>query len=171
MHKLTQRTYIGRIEAGTLYVPRQQIDRDIMQCQDEPQVEITIRPERKGKTQEQLGAFHGPMLDQIQADYMAKDGVYKSTDRIKYELKEAFLTKEKKYWSDGSPVLLQIAHPEKKGVTMTWHMEQVPSLADLSMDEMRSFIDAILTYFLHERGLTIVIDPAESRRVKKQHRK
>lgn len=159
--KLKTLTYIGRIEGGVLHVPRRRMQHDIAQVMDEPMVEITIRPEKRGKTQEQLGAFHGPIVEQIQADYMARDGVYKSEDRIKFDLKNQFLIKEKKYWSDGSPVLLQIQHPEKKGVTMTWHMEQVPSLADLSLEQMRDFIDRILEWYQHERGLTIIIDPAQ----------
>lgn len=43
-----------------------------------------------------------------------------------------------------------------------WHVEEIPSLADLSIDDARSFIDAILEFYLHERGLTIVIDPEEA---------
>lgn len=38
-------------------------------------------------------------------------------------------------------------------------MEELPSLASLDIEQMNSFIAAILEYFLHERGLSIEIDP------------
>ena len=157
--KLKLLTYIGRIEGGVLHVPRRRMQHEIAQVMDEPMVEITIRPERRGKTMAQLGAFHGPIVEQIQTDLMATDGVYKSEDRIKQELKEMFLTKVPQFYDDGSPVLIKIRHPERKGVTYDWHYEKVPSLADLSLEQMRDFIDRILEWYQHERGLTIIIDP------------
>ena len=45
---------------------------------------------------------------------------------------------------------------------MEWHVEEVPSLSDLSIDEARGFINDILEFYLHERGLNIVIDPDEA---------
>ena len=71
-----------------------------------------------------------------------------------------FLPKEKQYYTDGSPVMLILQHPERKGVTYQWHLEKTPSLADLSIEQMRGFIDAILEYYLHERGRHIVIESA-----------
>jgi hypothetical protein len=159
--KLKTLTYIGRIEGGVLHVPRRRMQHDISQVMDEPMVEIIIRPEKRGKTQEQLGAFHGPIVEQIQADYMDRDGVYKSEDRIKQDLKEMFLPKVPQFYDDGSPVLIKIRHPERNGVYYDWHYEKVPSLADLSLEQMRDFIDRILEWYQHERGLTIIIDPTQ----------
>lgn len=168
MYKLRSLTYIGRIEGGVLYAPRQRIAKDTAQVFDEPVVEITIRPERRGKTWEQLGAFHGPIVEQVQADYMAREGVYKSEDRIKEELKEQFLIKKQRFYNDGSPVIRLLKHPERPGIYYEWHYEETPSLADLSIEEMRDFIDRILEFFQHERGLTIIIDPAEKKRWRKK---
>lgn len=168
MHKLRSLVYIGRIEGGVLYAPRQRIAKDTAQVFDEPVVEISIRPERRGKTWEQLGAFHGPIVEQVQADYMAREGVYKSEDRIKEELKESFLKKVPQFYNDGTPVMIKLRHPERKGVYYDWHFEKTPSLADLSIEEMRDFIDRILEFFQHERGLTIIIDPAEKKRWRKK---
>lgn len=42
------------------------------------------------------------------------------------------------------------------------------SLADLSLEQMRDFIDRILELHLHERGLDIIIDPAEKNRRRKK---
>jgi len=159
--KLKTLTYIGRIEGGVLHVPRRRMQHDISQVMDEPMVEIIIRREKRPKTWLQIKAFHGPIIEQIQADYMVREGVYKSEDRIKQELKEMFLKKEPQFYDDGSPVIIKIQHPERSGVTYDWHYEKLPSLADLSIEQMRDFIDAILNHFLHERGLDIQIDPSE----------
>lgn len=154
MKYLSKSFTIARIESGKLIANKEAIAADVAKMKD-GEVGITIEPYKRLKTWEQLKAFHGPILQQIQADVQEREGVFKSLDRIKDELKNKFLTKEKKYWSDGSPVLLQISHPEKKGVTMTWHMEEVPSLADLTVDRMNSFISEILEFYLHDQGLSI----------------
>lgn len=88
---------------------------------------------------------------------MGMNAIYKTKDRIKHELKEQFLTKQRRYWSDGSPVIIRIKHPEKKGVFMEWHMEEVPSLAKLTKNQMREFFDSIRDYYLHTHGLDIQI--------------
>jgi hypothetical protein len=88
---------------------------------------------------------------------MSTNGLYKTKDRIKHELKEMFLTKKRRYWSDGSPVIIIIRHPEKKGVFMEWHMEEVPSLAKLTKNQMREFFDAIRDHYLHNFSLDIQI--------------
>ena len=41
-------------------------------------------------------------------------------------------------------------------------MEELPSLADLDIEQMNSFIAAIVEYFLHERGLSIEIYPEKA---------
>ena len=154
MKHLQKSFTIARIESGKLIANKAAIAKDVAKMKD-GEVGVTIEPYKRLKTWEQLKAFHGPILQQIQADVQEREGVFKSLDRIKDELKNKFLDKEKKYWSDGSPVLLQIAHPEKKGVSMTWHMEEVPSLADLTVEQMNSFISEILEFYLHEQGLSI----------------
>lgn len=88
------------------------------------------------------------------------EGVYKSLDRVKHELKDQFLQKQKRYWDDGSPVIIKITHPTKQGVSMDWHFEELPSLASLSIDQARSFIDHIIDYFHQKYQYPIVIDPA-----------
>lgn len=160
MKHLQKSFTVARIESGKLIANKQAIAADVAMMKD-GDVSVSIEPYKRLKTWEQLKAFHGPILQQIQADVQNREGVFKSLDRIKDELKNKFLTKEKKYWSDGSPVLLQIAHPEKKGVTMTWHFEETPSLADLTVEEMNGFISEILEFYLHEQGLDIQIDSPE----------
>lgn len=162
--KLTKRYYTGSLENGKLFVPGDRIKADMLRYADEPVVEITIAPERREKTHAQLAVFHGPIIEQIQSFYMAVDGVYKSDDRIKEELKNQFLPKVPQFYSDGSPVIIKVRHPEKKGVFYDWHFEKAPSLADLSIEQMRGFISEILEYFLHERGLEIQIDTSISKR-------
>lgn len=161
MHRLTELRYLGSLKDGKITLPRARMERELALCEDEPDIEIIIRREKKPKTWAQIKAFHGPIVEQVQADYMAREGIYKSADRIKQELKEMFLPKVPQFYDDGSPVIIKIQHPERKGVTYDWHLERVPSLADLSIEQMRAFIDAILNHFLHERALDIQIDSAE----------
>lgn len=124
---------------------------------------MRLRPVGRNKTLEQLAVFHGPIVEQIQAHYMAAEGIYKCRERIKSELKDQFLPKQKQYWDDGSPVILKIPHPEKSGVSYHWHLEQVPSLSSLTIDQFRGFIDAIITHFLHTAGLSIEIYPDQKK--------
>lgn len=149
--------YLASLTDGKLNLPRARMERELKAWGNSPDVEVIIREEKRPKSWAQIKAFHGPVCEQVQAHYMDTDGVYKSLDRVKQELKEAFLTKEKQFYSDGSPVMVKILHPERKGVYYDWHMEALPSLADLSIEQMRSFIDAICNWFLHERGLQIEI--------------
>lgn len=158
MPRLNELKYLASLKDGKLTLPRKRMEKELAMCEDEPDVEVIIRREKRPKTWAQIKAFHGPVIDQVQADFMAREGVYKSADRIKQELKEMFLPKEKQFYNDGSPVMIKIAHPERKGVVYEWHLERLPSLADLSIEQMRGFIDAIIEYFRHEVGLEIIID-------------
>lgn len=160
--KLTSLSWPVTISNGELHVPRERMFKDIAQLADNPEAMLLLKPIDNPKTHRQLRTFHGPIIEQVQSFIMATDGVYKSVDRIKYDLKEQFLQKRKKYWDDGSPVIWKIQHPTKPGVCMEWHVEEVPSLSELSIDEARGFINDILEFYLHERGLTIVIDPDEA---------
>ena len=152
-------SYECEIKAGQLIAPRQRIKKEISFLADCPEVVMVLKPAGKAKTLQQLRVFHGVIIPQIQDFYMATEGLYKSSDRIKAELKEQFLPKMKRYYDDGSPVIINIAHPTKPGVKMQWHFEETPSLSTLTIDQVRGFIDAILGHFLHEMGLVIEIDP------------
>lgn len=163
MPRLTSLRYLASLKDGRLTLPRARMEAELKLCDDEPDVEVIIRREKRPKTWEQLKAFHGPIIEQVQADTMAREGVYKCAERIKDELKEQFLPKAKQYYDDGSPVMIHVQHPERRGVAYAWHLEKVPSLESLSVEQMRSFIDAILEFYLHEMGLNIVIDPALSK--------
>ena len=161
--KLTQLLYLCEIKDGQLLAPRPRIRKDLAEMLDCPEVEMRLRPVGKDKTLEQLAVFHGPIIEQIQAYYMAAEGIYKCRERIKSELKDQFLPKKKQYWDDGSPVLVKIPHPEKQGVWYQWHLEQTPSLSTLTVDGFRGFIDAILSHFLHSEGLSIEIYPDQKK--------
>ena len=52
-------------------------------------------------------------------------------------------------------------HPDKKNVSYLWHMEVLPSLADLKVDEMNQFISDIISHFWEAHGESIVIDSPE----------
>ena len=158
MPDFTQLTYTASIVKGQLLIPnRAAMRNDLLDIGDCEGVTVTIKPEGEAKTNKQIRAFHGPILEQIQAFEMATNGLYKTKDRIKHELKEAFLQKQRRYWSDGSPVIIKIQHPEKKGVHMEWHMEEVPSFGKLTKNQMREFFDAIRDHYLHNHGLDIQI--------------
>ena len=157
--RLVSLSWIVEIQDGKLIVPGERLKQEISEIQDTPEARLQLAPLENPKTHRQLRTFHGCIVPQVQAFEMATDGVYKSVDRIKYELKDRFLEKQKRYWDDGSPVIIRITHPTKPGVGMDWHMEELPSLSKLTIDQARSFIDRICEYYLHERGLHIEIDP------------
>lgn len=156
--KLISLSWIVEVKDGKLIVPGERLKKEISELQDTPEARLQLAPMENPKTHRQLRTFHGCIVPQVQAFEMATGGVYKSLDRIKYELKEKFLEKRKRYWDDGSPVIIKISHPTKSGVSMDWHMEELPSLSKLTIDQARSFIDRILEYYLHECGLHIEID-------------
>ena len=149
--------YTGAVINGQLAIAeRERMRADFKEAGNCDSAKIIIKLGGDEKTAPQMRAFYGAIIEQVSAFEMDVNGVFKSNDRIKDELKRAFLPLRKRYWSDGSPVIIKIAHPEKKGVTVDWHVEEVPSLADLSMDEMRAFFDAIISHY-QERGLIIEI--------------
>mgnify|MGYP003559068863 FL=1 len=160
MHRLKPLHYLASLKDGKLTLPRARMEKELAMCEDEPDVEVIIRREKRPKTWPQLKVFHGTIIEQVQADMMATQGVYQCAEKIKHDLKEMFLPKEKQYYTDGSPVMLTLQPPERKGVTYQWHLEKTPSLADLSIEQMRGFIDAIIEYYLHDRGLHIIIEPS-----------
>ena len=160
--KLHRLSWLVEIKDGKMLAPRPRMLKEISELADVPNAELILSQAANPKTHRQLRVLHGPIIAQIQDFYMAIDGVYKSADRIKHELKAQFLNPVRQYYDDGSPVMVKIQHPTKDKVFFEWHMEQLPSLADLSVDQMNSFITSILEYFLHERGLHIEIDPEKA---------
>lgn len=154
-------SYLCSTKSGKLIAPTKRIREEVAKLPDCEDLMLVIKEEKRSKTYEQIKCFHGPIIEQVQACFLEQDGEYKSEDRIKKELKEQFLGYEKQYYSDGSPVMLKLPHPERKGVFYEYHYCELPSLADLSIDKMRAFIDAIITYFLHERSWPIVIEPKD----------
>lgn len=160
MSDFTQLSYEAQIIAGQLAIQdRATMQREIKGLPEGTNVLLIVKPRGKAKTNAQLRAFHGPVLEQIQAWELETNGVYKDVAHIKHELKQAFLPKVKQYFDDGAPKIVKVPHPERKKVFMDWHVEETPSLAKLSKSEMRSFFDAFRHYYLHECGLDIEIGP------------
>jgi len=160
--KLHRLSWLVEIKDGKMLAPRPRMLKEISELADVPNAELILSQAANPKTHRQLRALHGPIIEQLQNFYMTEEGVYKSADRVKHKLKVQFLHPKKCYWDDGSPVILRIIHPTKPGVSMDWHKEELPSLADLDIEQMNSFITAILEYFLHERGWVIEIDPEKA---------
>lgn len=156
---LTSLRWFVEVKDGKIIAPKTWISKEVATLKDCPRATLTLKVEGKEKTHAQMRVFHGTIIEQVQDFIMATEGLYKSVDRIKHELKEMFLIKRKRYWDDGSPVIIKIQHPTKPGVSMDWHFEELPSLSELTVDQARSFIDHILDYCLHEKGLSIEIDP------------
>ena len=159
MKKLTELRYIGSLQNGRLILPRERMKKEIMELEDMEDVLVIIKPEKQPKTIDQIRAFHGPIVEQVQTYYERIEGLYKCPEAVKDDLKEMFLKKVPQYYTDGSPLMVKMPHPEKKGVFYYWHFERLPSLSDLSIQEMNTFINEIINFFLHERGFIIEIDP------------
>jgi len=158
MSELTQLSYEAKIISGQLAISdRARMQAEIKAMPEGQDVLLIIKPRGKAKTNPQIRAFHGPVLEQIQAFEQETNGVYKDKYHIKHELKQAFLPKVKRYFSDNAPVMVKVPHPEKKNVFVNWHVEETPSLSKLTKSEMRAFFDAIRDYYLHECGLDIQI--------------
>ena len=160
--KLIRLSWIVSLRDGQMFVPRERMNKEIAELSDLQEARLELAPLENPKTHRQLRTFYGCIVPQVQAFDLANDGVYKSADRVKFELKDRFLERNKRYWDDGSPVILRIKHPSKPGVGMDWHMEELPSLSSLTIDQMRSFIDRILHFYLHELGFHIEIDPGKA---------
>lgn len=160
MKHLPKSFTIARIQAGTLIADKQAIAADVARMKD-GDVSVEIKPYVRSKTYEQLKAFHGVVVPQVQAFIENREGMLYTAERVKDDLKAAFLKKVKEFYSDGTPVLIKLPHPERKGVFYEWHKEDVPSLADLKVDEMNQFISDIIAHFWEKHGESIVIDSPE----------
>lgn len=160
MKHLQKSFTVARIESGKLIANKQAIAADVTKMKD-GDVSVEIKPYVRSKTYEQLKAFHGVVVPQVQGIIEKFEGMCYTTERVKDDLKAAFLKKVKEFYSDGSPVLIKLPHPEKKGVFYMWHKEDVPSLADLKVDEMNQFISDIIAHFWDAYQESIVIDSPE----------
>lgn len=154
---MTTKTYTGHIINGRITGIGQQLSNDIKDIESQ-EILLTIEPVRRTKTLQQLRAFHGTVLDQLQQCHMEMDGEYMSKDKIKFQLKERHLDKKLLYWSDGTPVMNKVEHPEKPGVYFQYHVKTVPSLRDLSKEEMSKFIEAIIYEYWHNYNYQIKIE-------------
>lgn len=158
-HKKIELSYLCSIENGQLKAPSERMRREISAIGNASDLVLVIKEEKRPKTYEQIKAFHGAVCEQVQACFLEQDGEFMSLDKVKRKLKEQFLPLEKQYYNDGTPVMVKLPHPERKGVFYEYHYEALPSLADLSVEQMRSFIDEIISHFLHERDWQIIIEP------------
>ena len=160
MKHLPKSFTLARIESGKLIADKQAIARDAAKMKD-GDVSVEIKPYVRSKTWEQLKAFHGVIVPQVKAFIENREGMSYTVERIKDDLKNTFLSKVKQYYSDGTPVMIKMQHPDKKNVSYLWHMEVLPSLADLKVDEMNQFISDIIAHFWEAHGESIVIDSPE----------
>lgn len=145
-----------RINDGKLILDRATLDKKIKEAGNVDELTLVIKDGRV-RSPEQNRAFHGTILDQVQQVHMEVDGEFMSKDRLKEKLKEMFLPKVKRYYTDGSAVMVKIPHPERHGVFFNWHLEEVPSTAELDVDQFTAFITEIKSHYLHNYGYSIEI--------------
>lgn len=107
--KLHRLSWLVEIRDGKMLVPRPRMVQEISELADVPEAELVLTQAVNPKTHRQLRTLHGPIIAQIQDFYMAVDGVYKSADRVKHELKAQFLQPIKKYWDDGGVAIAGLA--------------------------------------------------------------
>lgn len=156
MPKFRQITLPCRTSGGKLILDRRSLEQKIQESPDVDELTLVIKDGRV-RSPQMNRAFHGTILDQVQQAHMDVDGEFISKDRLKDKLKEMFLSKVKRYYSDGSPVMVKIPHPEKQDVFFHWHLQEVPSTADLGMEEFSAFINEIQSHYLHNYGCDIQI--------------
>ncbi len=149
--------YSGYITNGKITGIGKELSEDIKDIESES-ILMTIQFVKNSKTLQQLRVFHGAILDQVQQCHMEHDGEYMSKDKLKYQLKDRHLDKVPMYWSDGSPIMNRVEHPEKAGVYFQYHVKTVPSLADLSKEQMMRFIEAIISEYWHNYQFSIVLN-------------
>lgn len=157
MKHLPKSFTLARIENGKLIANKQAIAAGVAKMKD-GDVSVEIKPYIRSKTYEQLKAFHGVIVPQVRAFIEDREGMSYTAEKIKDDLKAEFLQKVKQYYDDGSPVMIKMQHPDKKGVSYMWHYETVPSLADLKVNEMNQFISDIIAHFWEKYGESIIIE-------------
>jgi hypothetical protein len=156
MPKFTQIILPCRTHEGKLILDRKTLEQKVKGNPDADGLTLIIKDGRM-RSPEQNRAFHGTVLDQVQQAHMDVDGEFISKDRLKEKLKEQFLPKVKRYYEDGSPVMVKIPHPEKPSVFFHWHFEEVPSTADLTVEQFTGFLNEIKAHYLHNYGAAIEI--------------
>lgn len=123
---------------------------------------LFVRAERQPKTWEQIKAFHGPIVSQY-IDYVQEmEGRTINEERAKRELKAQFLEIQPVFNDDGTAHMIFVPDPYNPGGWVEVHEHRLPSLADLSVEEMNQLITDILDDFQHVRGWPIVIERPEA---------
>lgn len=148
-----------RVSNGTLQIPGE--DRAyILQNYNNQEMAVTLEDALDNKSLKQIRGFHGPVLKGVAAYYKDIEGVIiKDLEKLKWELKCQFLPLRKRYFKDGTPVMVRLPGGE------SWQVQEVPSLAELKKSEMDQFISDIIRYFYEERGWEISINPPFARSV------
>ena len=142
----------AKILAGKLHLDRVLVANWLSQMAD-CDVTVTIQNAPNRTTAAQNAYFHGVIVPTIQAFEKETTGIDKDAATVKEELKNSFLPKRKKFYSDGSPVIISVQHPEKRFAQFEWHLELCPSLSELNYSEFKSFISRVQAHYL-ECGLT-----------------
>lgn len=160
MKKILKLKYNCQVKNGRITGIKNDLENDLRNIEF---ADIVLIIEEIGdrKTLSQLKAFHGPVLDQVQRCHLENEGEYRSTDKIKEQLKDQFLEKKPIYWSDKTPVMAKVEHPEKDGVFFQYHVKATPSLSELSIAEMNNFITDIIDYYWQNYNWSIVIDESK----------
>ncbi len=143
---------------GKLVMNRELFVEKISHSPDQLGCTLTLSPPVNPKTSLQVRSFHGPVLQQIQVFYKKTEGIEIPLDKIKHILKRQFLAPVKQFFSDGTPVLIKIEHPSKPGIHFESQLEEIPSLADLSIEDFNSFLSEIIHFYHHNFGFLIIID-------------
>lgn len=159
MKRFKKETYLAEIfPDGTIQA---QPDRIKKHCAKWPGkvIRVSLSEPPRSRTLRQNAAFHGTIREQVQKYYQDVEGQYKSLDRIKDELKKDFLIPAPQYYDDGSPVIVEVPHPEKKGVMYKYHLQKVPDTSELTLEEFNDFITSIIDHFWQNCNWSIVIDP------------
>lgn len=112
----------------------------------------------------QFAAYHGPVLKQAQQIHYDTEGKHIPLDKLKRKHKLAFLDPVPQYFSDGTPVMEVYTHPRDPTVKIEKQREDIPSLGDLSLEDLNAFINDVIEYYLHNYGIMIIIDPTKSTR-------
>lgn len=138
--------------------------RQVSELADSQHMQVDVYP-LNPKTAEQIRAFHGPVCRQVQEIIRELDGTLHQLDMVKHMLKDRFLPKRKRFFTDGTPVMQRIPHPDQDGAFFMHHLEEMPSLSELTMEEMTEFINNIISHFLNKCNRLITIEEPRTPRV------
>jgi len=113
-------------------------------------IEMTFEPSKGTRTLRQIRYFHGPLLKSVQEFYQERDGLTKTFDRIKQELKEEYIGIEPLDWDDGTPMLLP--RMDVNGNIIMIRESRTQSLSDIGFEEMKELLSLIVHDFLTRKG-------------------